>query len=71
MCIDRTFKMDEPFFSDRMKIEYAKQNANQLSGELVSLVFTRVMEQASKERATTDTTESLGMKRNMQQMYKG
>ena len=43
-----------------MKIEYAKQNANQLSGELVSLVFTRVMEQASKERTTTDTMESLG-----------
>ena len=40
-----------------MKIEYAKQNANQLSGELVSLVFTRV--QATKERATVDTTESL------------
>ena len=32
-----------------MKIEYAKQNANQLSGELVSFVFTRVMEQATKE----------------------
>ena len=29
-----------------MKIEHAKPNANQLSGELVSLVFTRVMEQA-------------------------
>ena len=42
-----------------MKIEYAKQNANQLSGELVSLVFTRVMEQVTKERATVDTTESL------------
>ena len=42
-----------------MKIEYAKQNANQLSGELVSLVFTRVMEQATKERATVDTTDSI------------
>ena len=50
MCvaIDRTFKMDD---WDRMKIEYAKQN-DQLSGELVSLMFTRVMEQASEERAT-------------------
>ena len=44
------------FLWDQMKIEYAKQNANQLSGELVSLVFSRVMEQASKERATMDTT---------------
>ena len=62
MCqaVDRTFKIDDLFLSDRMKIEYAKQNANQLSGELVSLVFTRVMEQASKERTTTDTMESLG-----------
>ena len=42
-----------------MKLEYAKQNANQLSGELLILVFTRVMEQARKERATTDMTESL------------
>ena len=42
-----------------MKIEYAKQNANQLSGKFVSLVFTREIEQASNERATTDTTESL------------
>ena len=47
------------FLWDRMKIEYAKQSANQLSGELVSLVFNRVMEQASKERVTTDTTENL------------
>ena len=42
-----------------MKIEYAKLNTYQLSDELVSLVFTRVMEQASKERATMDATESL------------
>ena len=47
------------FLWDRMKIEYAKQSANQLSGELVSFVFNRVMEQASKERVTTDTTENL------------
>ena len=32
-----------------MKIEYVKENANQLSGELASLVLTRVMEQANKE----------------------
>ena len=43
----------------RMKIEYAKQNANQLSGKLVSLVFNRVMEQGNKQRATMDITESL------------
>ena len=54
MCpaTDRTFRMDE-------SVPYAKQNANQLSVELASLVFTRVMEQANKERATTDTMESL------------
>ena len=51
--------MNELFLWDRMKIEYVKQNGNQLSGELVSLVFNRLMEQASKERATTNTTESL------------
>ena len=58
-AIDRTFKIDEPLLSNQIKIEYAKQNANQLSGELVSLAFIRVMEQASKEGASTDTTESL------------
>ena len=38
MCpvIDRTFKIDEPLLSDQIKIEYAKQTANKLSGELVS-----------------------------------
>ena len=39
-----------------MKNEYAKQNANQLSGELNRLVFTRVIEQASKDRAATNTS---------------
>ena len=55
----RTFKMDESVPLGPNENEYAKQNANQLSDELVSLVSTRVMEQASKERATTDTMESL------------
>ena len=61
MCpaIEGTFKWMNLSLWDRMKIGYTKQNANQLSGELVSLVFNRAMEQTSKERAPTDTTESL------------
>ena len=34
--------MDKSVLWDRMKIEYEKQNASQLPGELVSSVFTRL-----------------------------
>ena len=59
MCpaIDRTFKLDKSV--PLGQVEYAKQNSNQLSGELVSLAFSRVMEQASNGGETMDTTESL------------
>ena len=51
---DQTFKIENVFLWDRLKIKYAKQNANQVSGKLVSLVFTRAMEETSRESSNRE-----------------
>ena len=48
--MNRTFKIDKSVPLDLFSTEYAKQNANQLSGKLARSAFTGAIEKAETQR---------------------